>query len=54
MNIAGIYQKAAYSCHEMTIEERNKLIEYKDTILGLVKEQTLTKRFKLKWINGLY
>lgn len=54
-NVAEIYQKAAYSQSVVTQEERQQVWEYKEILIGIVKDTcSLPKRTRLKWGMGLY
>ncbi len=52
---AGIYQKAVYSTRDISEKERDHIRNHKDDMLELLKKQSSPlKRFRLKWIKGLY
>lgn len=54
-NVAEIYQKAAYSQSVVTQEERQQVWEYKEILIGIVKDTcSLPKHIRLKWGKGLY
>ena len=53
--IAKIYQKAVYSASEVTREEWEQMMSYKESLMHLLKNTfSLPKRASLKWVKGLY